>query len=53
MLHTDVEAAFQGDPSAQNTDEIIVAYPFLEAIAIQRMAHVLYQENLPHAARAS
>ena len=47
LLHTDVDAAFQGDPSAQNTDEIIVAYPFLEAIAIQRMAHVLYQESLP------
>ena len=47
LLRTDVEAAFQGDPSAHSVDEIIVAYPFIEAIAIQRMAHVLYQENLP------
>lgn len=47
VLQTDVDAAFQGDPSAQNANEIIVSYPFLEAIAIQRMAHVLYRENLP------
>jgi serine O-acetyltransferase len=47
LLRTDVEAAFNGDPSAASRDEIIVAYPFLEAVAIQRMAHLLYQKNLP------
>jgi len=47
LLRTDVEAAFTGDPSAASRDEVIVAYPFLEAVAIQRMAHVLYQKNLP------
>jgi len=47
MLRTDVEAAFNGDPSAASYDEIIVAYPFLETVAIQRLAHILYQENLP------
>src|SRR5215210_8273423 len=47
VLQTDVEAAFNGDPSAANYDEIIVAYPFLEAVAIQRLAHILYLENLP------
>ena len=47
LLRTDVEAAFNGDPSAASRDEIIVAYPFLEAVAIQRMAHVFYQKQLP------
>jgi serine O-acetyltransferase len=42
LLRTDVEAAFAGDPAASNSDEIILAYPFLEAVAIQRTAHVLY-----------
>jgi serine O-acetyltransferase len=47
LLRTDVDAAFNGDPSAASRNEVIVSYPFLEAVAIQRMAHVLYLENLP------
>ncbi|MEK0445018.1 MAG: hypothetical protein RLZZ399_339 [Verrucomicrobiota bacterium] len=47
FLCTDVQAAFQGDPAASGTHEIIVAYPFLEAIAIQRMAHLLYHLDVP------
>ncbi|MEM0897628.1 MAG: serine O-acetyltransferase EpsC [Verrucomicrobiota bacterium] len=47
LLRTDVEAAYEGDPAAKSFEEIIVAYPCLEAIAIQRMAHVLYREDLP------
>ncbi len=47
LLQTDVEAAFKGDPAARSFEEIILAYPGLEAIAIQRAAHVLYKENVP------
>jgi len=47
LLTTDVEAAFQGDPAATTKDEIILAYPYLEAVAIQRMAHVLYDLSVP------
>jgi serine O-acetyltransferase len=47
MLKTDVEEAHAGDPAAANFDEVIVAYPFIEAIAIQRMAHVLYALEVP------
>jgi serine O-acetyltransferase len=47
LLTTDVEEAFNGDPAASTTDEIILAYPSLEAVAIQRMAHVLYELNVP------
>lgn len=47
LLRTDVEAAHQGDPAASTLDEVILAYPFLEAIAIQRLAHVLYGFGAP------
>src|SRR4051812_10721006 len=39
MLAEDVQAAFEGDPAAQNTDETIFCYPGLFAIFVQRVAH--------------
>jgi len=47
LLHTDTEAAYQGDPAALSKEEVIVAYPFIEAIAVQRLAHELYREKVP------
>ncbi len=47
LLRTDVEAAYDGDPAAKSFEEIILAYPCLEAIAIQRMAHLLYLDGVP------
>jgi serine O-acetyltransferase len=47
LLHTDVEAAFRGDPAALSKEEVIVAYPFMEAIAVQRLAHELYNDKVP------
>lgn len=47
LLHTDVQAAYDGDPAAQSIDEIILSYPCIEAIAIQRCAHLLYKKGLP------
>ena len=47
ILHTDVEAAFSGDPAALSKEEIIVSYPFIEAISVQRLAHELYKKNVP------
>jgi serine O-acetyltransferase len=44
MLWTDIDAAYEGDPAAQSYEEIILAYPALEAIAIYRMAHLLYDK---------
>jgi serine O-acetyltransferase len=38
-----VEAAFNNDPSALTREEIILSYPFIEAIAIQRLAHRLHR----------
>jgi len=47
ILQTDVEAAYEGDPATTSYNEIIVSYPCVEAIAIQRLAHILYKERLP------
>ena len=37
----DVQAAFDGDPAAKGTDEIIFCYPGLYAITVYRIAHAL------------
>jgi serine O-acetyltransferase len=47
LLRTDIEAAYEGDPAALYSEEIILSYPFIEAIAIQRLAHVLYLAGAP------
>lgn len=47
VLQTDTEAAFNGDPAALSKEEIIVAYPFIETIAVQRLAHQLYLKHIP------
>lgn len=47
LLQTDVEAAYNGDPAALSKEEVIVAYPFIETIAVQRLAHQLYLKQVP------
>lgn len=47
VLQTDIEAAYSGDPAALSPDEVVMAYPFVEAIAVQRVAHELYVEEVP------
>lgn len=46
-LDTDLEATLQGDPAALNKDEIVLSYPGLQAIAINRIAHELFLLNVP------
>lgn len=46
LLKTDVEAAYAGDPAAISHEEVVVAYPFIETIAVQRMAHELYKQDV-------
>ena len=46
LLKTDVEAAYSGDPAAISHEEVVVAYPFIETIAVQRMAHQLYERDV-------
>jgi len=46
-LTGDVEAAYEGDPAAKGFDEIILSYPGLFAIAMYRVAHELYNLDIP------
>ncbi len=46
-LYTDVKAAYNGDPAAYSTDEIIFSYPGLFAITVYRIAHELWLLKVP------
>ena len=46
VLQTDMMAAYAGDPAARSKEEVLVSYPFVEAIAVQRLAHELYLKNV-------
>ena len=47
VLATDVKAAFDGDPAAASFDEIIFSYPGIQAILTYRVAHRLYELEVP------
>jgi len=47
LLLTDIQTAYEGDPAALSREEIILSYPCIEAISIQRLAHRLYQSEVP------
>lgn len=46
-LNTDIQAAFNGDPAAFSTDEIIFCYPGAFAITVYRIAHELHLLGVP------
>ncbi len=46
-LATDVQAAYDGDPAAYSTDEIIFSYPGIYAITVYRLAHELVLLGVP------
>lgn len=46
-LETDLQAAYDGDPAAYYKDEIILSYPGMLAITINRIAHELYLLSVP------
>jgi serine O-acetyltransferase len=47
MLKGDVGAAFSGDPAAMSSEEIVLSYPCISAIATYRIAHELYLRQVP------
>lgn len=47
ILKTDIQAAYEGDPAATSTDEVILSYPAFTAISIYRIAHELYLMHIP------
>jgi serine O-acetyltransferase len=46
-LHTDVIAAYNGDPAAKSFGEIIFCYPSIRAISNYRIAHALLKLDVP------
>ncbi|MCQ2508334.1 MAG: serine O-acetyltransferase [Dorea sp.] len=46
-VDTDIQATYDGDPAAYSNDEIILAYPGLFAITINRLAHELFIMGVP------
>jgi serine O-acetyltransferase len=47
LLSLDVQAAFDDDPAAHHTDEIIMCYPGVFALSVHRPAHELFRLGVP------
>ncbi len=47
VLMEDVSAAYDGDPAAKSTEEVILSYPGLEALTVHRFAHFLWTRDVP------
>lgn len=47
LLELDIQATLQGDPAAENADEVIFSYPGFFAIMVYRLAHRLVQLAVP------
>lgn len=46
-VSADVQAAYEGDPAAKSLEEVILSYPCIYAIATYRIAHELYEREVP------
>ncbi len=47
VVQTDVTAAYAGDPAARSVEEIVLAYPSVLVVSLQRVAHVLHRAGVP------
>jgi len=47
VLGLDLLAAYEGDPAAGSVVEVLMSYPFVQAIAAHRIAHELYRAEVP------
>jgi serine O-acetyltransferase len=47
LLGHDLQAAYEGDPAATSVAEVMLSYPFVQAIAALRIAHELYRHEIP------
>jgi serine O-acetyltransferase len=47
LLNTDIQAIFDGDPAARSEFEVIRTYPGFLAICFYRLAHSLYNYEVP------
>jgi serine O-acetyltransferase len=51
LLATDLQAAIKNDPAASGYEEVLLSYPGVEAITVQRLAHELYLLKVPYLPR--
>jgi len=51
LLLTDIQAIYDGDPAAKTKAEVILCYPGFYAISIYRIAHELYELEVPYLPR--
>ncbi|MDP1772236.1 MAG: serine O-acetyltransferase EpsC [Methylobacter sp.] len=51
LLDSDIQAAYEGDPAARSSDEVLVCYPGITATIHHRLAHILHQLGAPLVAR--
>ncbi len=51
LLAMDLQAALKNDPAASGYEEILLSYPGVEAITVQRLAHELYKLKVPYLPR--
>jgi serine O-acetyltransferase len=51
LLWTDIQAIFDGDPSAKSKSEIVLCYPSVQAILNHRVAHELILLDIPYIPR--
>jgi serine O-acetyltransferase len=47
ILGDDLRAAYEGDPAATSVLEVLLSYPFVQAISAHRLAHELYLMKAP------
>lgn len=47
VLATDVEAAYNSDPAAKSREEVVACYPVVKALVNYRLAHELYELEVP------
>ncbi len=47
LVATDIRAAYEGDPALKHADEAVFSYPGIFASTNQRVAHVLYELEIP------
>jgi len=47
ILHKDVQAAYEGDPAARSTMEVVMSYPGVFAVMVHRLANCLQQLGVP------
>jgi serine O-acetyltransferase len=51
LLERDIRAAYEGDPSARSTEEVLLSFPGVKAIIYHRIAHALHSLGAPVIAR--